>query len=124
MASHFHFVVPKPYLLSAQDAASKYHYISAIDTLKAVLSRNDINDQVNKNHHARHHPDILYETCNGEHHKTNEIFSSPIYIDEFEICNPIGAKRDKYKLTGVYYQIGNLPTKYHSLQIKFFSVYW
>lgn len=33
-------------------------------------------------------------------------------MDEFELCNPIGAKRGKYKLTAVYYVIGNLPQRY------------
>lgn len=41
-----------------------------------------------------------------------------LYTDKFEVCNPIGAKKSKHKMTGVYYVVGNLPGKYRS-QLRF-----
>ena len=43
------------------------------------------------------------------------------YIDEFEVCNPLGAKRGKYKTIGVYYIIGNVHPK-HLSQVKFINL--
>ena len=40
-----------------------------------------------------------------------------LYEDEFEIVNPLGSKRTKYKLCAFYYTIGNLSGKYRS-QLK------
>ena len=36
------------------------------------------------------------------------------YIDDFEVCNPLGSARAKHKLTAVYFYIGNLPKLYTS----------
>jgi len=41
-----------------------------------------------------------------------------LYTDEFEVCNPIGAKKGKHKLMAVYYVIGNMHAKYRS-QLRF-----
>ncbi|MEL7309081.1 MAG: hypothetical protein AAGK05_15255, partial [Pseudomonadota bacterium] len=32
-----------------------------------------------------------------------------LFIDDFEIVNPIGSARGKYKLTGIYFQVLNIP---------------
>ena len=37
-----------------------------------------------------------------------------LYLDEFEVCNLSGFKRDKQKVLGVHYLIGNLDCKYWS----------
>lgn len=37
-----------------------------------------------------------------------------MYIDEFAVCNPIGAKRGENKVTAVYFTIGNLPRIYRN----------
>lgn len=40
------------------------------------------------------------------------------YIDEFEVCNPIGSSRIKHKLTAVYFTLAGLPPRLRS-QRKF-----
>lgn len=37
-----------------------------------------------------------------------------MYIDDFEICNPLGTSRKKHKICAVYWVLGNLPLKYRS----------
>lgn len=32
-----------------------------------------------------------------------------LYIDEFEICNPLGNSKGKHKICGLYWTLGNLP---------------
>jgi hypothetical protein len=53
--------------------------------------------------------------------KTSALFSSDsfslrlhMYIDDFEVCNPIGSRRSVHKLTAMYYLLGNVDTKYWS----------
>jgi len=59
----------------------------------------------------------------------NELFQTEtlwivlgLYIDDFEIANPLGTSKKKHKLCGVYWVLANLPTKYrsslHSLQLS------
>jgi len=37
-----------------------------------------------------------------------------LYNDEFEVVNPIGPKRGKYKINATYFSLGNLPSKCRS----------
>ena len=37
-----------------------------------------------------------------------------LYCDEFEVCNPIGPKKGKHKLTAFYYTVGNFHPKFRS----------
>ena len=41
-----------------------------------------------------------------------------VYVDEFKVCNSIGAHRTTHKLIAFFYFIGNLEDKYHS-QLKY-----
>jgi len=36
------------------------------------------------------------------------------YMDDFEVCNPIGSRQSIHKLTAVYYVVGNTRPKYWS----------
>lgn len=36
------------------------------------------------------------------------------YVDDFEICNPLGTSRKKHKICGVYWTLSNLPPGCHS----------
>lgn len=37
-----------------------------------------------------------------------------LYIDEFEVCNPLGTSRKKHKLCAMYWILSNLPPGQHS----------
>jgi hypothetical protein len=37
-----------------------------------------------------------------------------LYNDEFDVVNPIGAKRGKYKINATYFTLGNLVSQYGS----------
>ncbi len=124
IASNFPYISPQVFYLSAHDKASIYHYVPVKEMLKAVLSRTDVQKQIQKNEHSYHHPNVLYDTCDGECSNTVDCSSMPIklhmYIDELEICNPIGSKRGEYKLTGVYFAIGSLPQIYRHTEDTIF----
>ena len=116
----FPFVGAREYFLSCHDEKSKYHYIPVPELLKTLIMREDVFEMMCGNKHSMHQQDVLYDTCDGRHsiHVDDDDLSMNIklhlYIDEFELCNPIGAKRGKYKLTAVYYSIGNMPVKYRN----------
>ena len=44
----------------------------------------------------------------------NALIMDNLLQRRIQLVNPIGAKNGKYKLTAVYYVIGNLPPKYRS----------
>ena len=56
----------------------------------------------------------------GEYYKQNPFLSDGLriavnlYVDDFEICNPLGTSCKKHKLFGVYWILGNLPPGSHS----------
>ena len=65
--------------------------------------------------------DKLRDYCDGSAYKTNNFFSGDgktlqiqLYIDDFQVSNPLGNKIKKYKITAVYFLLGNLPPKYRS----------
>lgn len=57
----------------------------------------------------------------GENYKTNSFLAGDalrifikLYIDDFEVCNPLGTSHKKRKLCGVYWVLDDLPTGSHS----------
>ena len=60
--------------------------------------------------------------CNDPFWLNNPI-SLPLqlYVDEVELCNPIGSKRGKHKLTAFYYMLGNIPQQFRS-QLRFINL--
>lgn len=117
VSSNFPYIAACPYLLNDEDESSQYHYIPLTDLLKKVISRPDVYKQLSKDQHRVHDTDVLYDTCDGQCHKQSDALSQlclhlQFYVDEFETCNPIGSKRGKFKLTAVYFTIGDLPKRY------------
>lgn len=37
-----------------------------------------------------------------------------LYVDDFEMCNPLGTSRKKHKICGIYWTLSNLPPGCHS----------
>ena len=80
------------------------------------------NTQLKKNRDALHGDQQVYRSFrDGENYKTNGFLavdelriSIKLYIDEFEVCNPLGTSRKKHKLCGVYWVLDNLPPGSHS----------
>jgi len=114
----FPFVGAREYFLSCHDDHSKYHYVPVPELLKTLIMREDLFEMIHRNKHSMHQQDVLYDTCDGrlstlvDDDDLSITVKLHLYIDEFELCNPIGAKCGKYKLTAVYYSIGNMPVRY------------
>ncbi|XP_065653002.1 uncharacterized protein LOC136080312 [Hydra vulgaris] len=54
--------------------------------------------------------------CNNHNVFKNDKYASRLhfYIDEFEVCNPIGAHRTVHKICAFYFYLGNIEEKYIS----------
>lgn len=126
--SHFRIIEPVEYFLSA-DHKNSLQYIPLLKLLQEILSHNKLLDKVIEEHTKQKNKSNLFcgqrvytrSYQDGEHYKSNCLLvveelriSIKLYIDEFEICNPLGTSRKKHKLCGVYWVLGNLPPGSHS----------
>ena len=128
--SHFRVVEPVEYILDAQKKRT-CQYIPLLQSLQQLLSHKGVLDHLET---PRVQSQLLsslqeYRTIrDGQYFKQNPFLSEGegfrialhLYVDDFEICNPLGTSRKKHKLCGVYWVLGNLPPGSHS---KLTSIY-
>lgn len=113
---HFKVVEPVEYVLDAR-AKKTYQYVPILKSLQQLLEHKDIADKVVHSHAACNVNQQLYCSFqNGEHYKNNLFLSGKdlrislcLYVDDFELCNPLGTSRKKHKLCAIYWVLGNLP---------------
>lgn len=119
----FSVVMPVEYLLKNKQTVM---YVPILKMLQTLLSNGDIlakamPSEKDLSHGYRSHRD-------GSHFKDNSFFTDEefrialfLYIDDFEVANPLGTSRNKHKLCAVYWVLGNLHPKYrsslHSIQL-------
>ena len=88
-----------------------FNYISVIDILKTFLFHKDIIKIFdNSSKIYSRSKDSLYD--HNLYSKKDEYIRLNLYIDEFEISNPLGSKRGIHKLSAVYFTIADLPLRY------------
>jgi hypothetical protein len=125
--TEFMFVQPIEIVLGSQPGKKPavFSYIPVTSVLKLVLSNDEIRHHILSRQNLSCSGDGMYSFVDGTIYKQHAFFSiNPnairlhFYLDEFEVCNPIGSKRGKHKVLGIYYVIGNLDTKFLST-IKF-----
>lgn len=119
---NFRVVEPVEYILSV-DQRRSFQYIPLLQSLQEILSHNTILNRVIEQHIAQENRKDLHgdqrvytSSLDGEHYKKNSFLavdelriSIKLYIDDFEVCNPLGTSRKKHKLCGVYWVLDNLP---------------
>lgn len=109
---HFSVVEPIEYILTGE---SSFQYVPILKSLLQVLSRKDILDLILSEAEAQR---TVYNSFHdGTFYKTNELFSKNdltialnLYVDDFEICNPLGTSRKKHKITSVYWVLADVPS--------------
>nr|XP_055056165.1 uncharacterized protein LOC129440700 [Misgurnus anguillicaudatus] len=113
---NFKVVEPVEYVLEARSNKT-FQYVPLLNSLQQLLERKDIVDKLLDNHAASSaNVDQYASFQDGEYHKNNPFFSNEdlrislcLYIDDFEVCNPLGTSCKKHKLCAVYWILGNLP---------------
>lgn len=103
---------------------SKMQYISLVSTLVSLFEQEEFRDlylKYNLDNQHKCQEGIFRRFCCGEVFKNNQLYQSEpwslqieISADEFEVCNPLGAKSGIHKTWGIYFSIKNLPREYSS----------
>lgn len=108
---HFSVIEPTEYVLST---GHSFQYVSVLKSLLQILSRKDIQDTLCN---GKTQSAVYTSFYDGTYYKTNELLSGDditialnLYVDDFEICNPLGTSRKKHKITAVYWVLADVPS--------------
>ena len=121
--SEFGLVEPIEIELGVNDLGKKdtFQYVPLLALLKKVLSVEDIQLSIHRQAQKGTSPNILSDFTDGTFYQNHRIFcENPdalrlhLYNDEFEVVNPLGAKRGKHKVSAFYFVIGNIEQRYRS----------
>lgn len=119
----FNVVEPVEYVLDRKNRKS-FQYVPLLKSLQQLLNCETIlNKAINLK--EKHQPgesdkEVYRSFWDGLLFKRNVVLSKEcsisliLYIDDFEICNPIGTSRKKHKICALYWTLGNLPPGCHS----------
>ena len=119
--NNFPFVKPQQHILGVGHNGKQhtYQYVPILESLKVMLSHEDVLAQVQNSHQSR--DEKLRDICDGEVYKENPLFNVDeqalqiiFYYDDFGASNPLGNKTKKYKLGAFYFTLGNLKPKHRS----------
>lgn len=113
---HFKVVEPVEYVLDGRSKKT-FQYIPLLQSLQQLLSSKNVVEKIVDAHAScTVDPQQYLSVKDGAHFKNNSFFACEdlriyisLYIDDFELCNPLGTSRKKHKLCAVYWILGNLP---------------
>lgn len=98
-----------------------FQYVPLLTTLQNYIEHYDVAAEVIADSLQPPDNNFLRSYKDGSAFKQSPLFSAEgivirlhLYVDDFEVCNPIGSRRGVHKLTAVYFVIGNIPTKFWS----------
>jgi len=111
----FNMIKPTQYVVGE----FKSYYISVTEVLKMLVQKVDVMPYVLESCFSDN--DFLTSYRSGKAFKfmvpwlkDGNLLLLHLYNDEFDVVNPIGARRGKHKLNATYFTLGNLPSKYRS----------
>nr|XP_047136610.1 uncharacterized protein LOC105844675 [Hydra vulgaris] len=99
-----------------------FQYIPILPLLKQLIEKEEIWNSIKRKleNDLSVKTNLLYSYSDGFICKHHNIFNNKyalrlhLYIDEFEVCNPIGAHRKVHKICAFYFFLGNIEDKYIS----------
>lgn len=110
--------------LNVLDAPCKktFIYVPISSVLPVMLNRDDILDKILQEKTCTESQSGHYKTFSDKSYfKENPLLSGEelcislgLYIDDFEICNPLGTLRKKRRVCAIYWVMANLPVRYRS----------
>ncbi len=120
--TNFSYVHPQTISLGTDDNRKEQfaQYIPIKETLQALLK-----DPIVWKECTKHEDDtsahVLSDVRDGSVYKSNTLFRESgisikliLYQDAFEVVNPLGSAKKKYKILGVYFTLANLDPFYRS----------
>nr|XP_047126945.1 uncharacterized protein LOC124808022 [Hydra vulgaris] len=99
-----------------------FQYIPILPLLKQLIEKEEIWNSIKRKleNDLSVKTNLLYSYSDGFICKHHNIFNNKyalrlhLYIDEFEVCNPIGAHHKVHKICAFYFFLGNIEDKYIS----------
>jgi len=111
----FPLVMPIEYFV--EKGTKTVVYVPIQHMLQKLLNKTDILDKVMSE--KVHVPHEYSSYADGEHFKENGLLSVDeftvaliLYLDDFEVANPLGTSKLKHKMCAMYWVIANVPAKY------------
>ena len=120
----FPLVMPIEYVV--EKGRKTVAYVPLLQMLQKMLNKQDVFKKTSST------PVVVpneFNTCrDGKWFRENDLLCSDeltlalnLYIDDFEVANPLGTSKGKHKMCAVYWTIANIPAKYrstlHSIQL-------
>lgn len=96
------------------------YYVPVKEQLSALLSMPEVQQCLENRPANTSDSDYLYDFCDGQYvrdHATNgnsTALQLCLYMDDFEVVNPIGYHRKKHKITAFYWTLLNIPPENRS----------
>ena len=120
---NFSVIEPVEYILDPEEKSS-FQYVPVLLSLQQLLKNEDIVKRLLTKHSDYSQ---LASFRDGKYFKQNEFHANEefsisliLYVDDFEICNPLGTSRKKHKVTAVYWILADAP---HELRSQLTSIY-
>lgn len=99
-----------------QETNFTYSYVPFPQTFKVLLSDGNVSNHCSNGRKNRD-DNCLFDIADGKVIKDCAFFNNNLtahrillFQDDFELCNPLGASKIKFKLVGVYTVLANLPS--------------
>ena len=115
---HFSIIEPTE-LLYDRTSRTAFVYVSVNQVIELLLNRAEFLEELVFSEECT--PGYYKTFQDGNYFKQNELFGEQelfitlrLYIDDFELCNPLDTSKKIHKLTAVYWVILNLPPKFSS----------
>ena len=117
MRREFPLVNPIEYVV--EKGKKSLAYVPIVPMLQKLLNKTDVLDKAMS---EKVHVPQEYRSCaDGQYFSENSLLSKDeftialcLYIDDFEVANPLGTSKLKHKMCAVYWVIANIPAKYRS----------
>lgn len=113
----FPLVKPVEYLIESSQHTCMY--VPILSSLQVLLKKADVFEKVQET--TTQQPGQYSSYRDGSYCQENPLLSDEglklsliLYIDDFEIANPLGTSRKIHKTCAVYWILANLPIKYRS----------
>lgn len=122
---HLNMVKPKEvnlasYSVNKSARKESFQFVSVLEILQSLLSHDDVIAEITRNS-VTAETDLPRSYKDGQSCKQHPLFGNDgmalrlhLYVDDFEVCNPIGSRRGVHKLTAVYFVLGNAHPKFWS----------
>ena len=111
------FPLVKPIEYVVEKGKKPLAYVPIVPMLQHLLNRSDVLDKAMA---EKAQVQGEYRSCeDGQYFKENALLATDeftislgLYIDDFEVSNPLGTSKLKHKMCAVYWVILNIPAKY------------